>query len=102
MLFDGAQVGTLPSDSTGSFAGSISIPPGTAPGQHLLTVRGSACELNVVINVLGAQAAGLAFTGASSHTLTYVLAAIAAVVIGSVLVLGSRSPAFHRGVNALA
>jgi hypothetical protein len=88
--FDGVQVGTLPTDSSGSFAGRISIPLGTAPGQHLLTVRGSACELNAVINVLGRQAAALAFTGASSHTLTYVLAGVAAVAMGSVLVAGSR------------
>ena len=31
--------------------GASSIPPGTTPGQHLLTVRGSACELNAVITV---------------------------------------------------
>ena len=61
-----------------------------SPGQHLLTVRGSACELNAVINVLGAQAAALAFTGASNHTLTYVLVGVAAVAIGSVFVVGSR------------
>ena len=53
VLFDGAQTGTLPSDSQGNFAGSLSIPTGTPPGQHLLTVRGSACELNAVVNVLG-------------------------------------------------
>ncbi len=88
VLFDGVQVGTLLTDSQGSFAGKITIPLGTTPGQHLLTVRGSACELNAVINVLGA--ASLAFTGASSHTLTYVLAGAAAVMLGSVLVLGSR------------
>ena len=97
VLFDGVQVGTLPTDSQGNFAGSISIPLGTTPGQHLLTVRGSACELNAVINVLGAQAAALAFTGSSSHTLTYLLGGAAAVVFGSVLVLGLASPALHGG-----
>jgi hypothetical protein len=90
VLFDGSQVGTLPTDSGGNFAGRITIPPGTTPGQHLLTVRGSACELNAVINVLGAQAAALAFTGSSSHTLTYVLVGAAAVAMGGVLVMGSR------------
>jgi LPXTG-motif cell wall-anchored protein len=44
--------------------------------------------LSVVINVLAA--AGLAFTGASSHTTTYILIGIAAVVLGAVLVVGSR------------
>jgi LPXTG-motif cell wall-anchored protein len=88
VLFDGKQVGTLPTDSSGRFAGRITIPPGTPPGPHLLTVRGSVCELNVVINVLGARA--LAFTGSSSHTSTYVLAGAAAVVLGSAFVFGSR------------
>jgi LPXTG-motif cell wall-anchored protein len=87
VLFDGAQVGTLPTDSTGSFAGTIRIPQGTTPGPHLLTVRGSSCELNAVINVLGAAA--IAFTGAS-NTSTYVLAGIAAVALGAALVVGSR------------
>jgi hypothetical protein len=88
VLFDGAQVGTLPTDSTGSFAGTIKIPLGTAPGPHLLTVRGRSCELNAVINVLGAAA--LAFTGASNNTLTYVLSSAAAVVVGAAFVFGSR------------
>lgn len=88
VLFDGVQVGTLPTDSTGSFAGTITIPRGTRPGPHLLTVRGSTCELNVVINVLGAAA--IAFTGASSHTLTYVLAGAAAIALGCAFVVGSR------------
>ena len=90
VLFDGAQLGTVPSDPQGSFAGRLTIPLDASPGQHLLTVRGSACELNAVINVLGAQAAALAFTGASNHTLTYVLVGAAAVAIGSVFVVGSR------------
>jgi LPXTG-motif cell wall-anchored protein len=91
VLFDGSQVGTVPSDGGGNFAGSITIPQGTSPGDHLLTVRGSACELNVVVNVLGAAATrSLAFTGSSSHTLTYVLVGFVAVMVGAVLVFGSR------------
>jgi LPXTG-motif cell wall-anchored protein len=91
VLFDGSQVGTVPSDGAGNFAGSITIPQGTNPGDHLLTVRGSACELNVVVNVVGAAATrALAFTGSSSHTLTYVLVGFVAVMVGAVLVLGSR------------
>jgi LPXTG-motif cell wall-anchored protein len=91
VLFDGGQVGTVPSDGGGNFAGSITIPVGTNPGQHLLTVRGSGCELNTVITVAGAQATrALAFTGSSNHTLTYVLAGFAAVMFGGVLVFGTR------------
>jgi len=91
VLFDGGQVGSLPSDAQGNFAGSITIPAGTNPGQHLLTVRGSGCELNTVITVAGAEATrALAFTGSSNHTVTYVLAGLAAVMFGGVLVLGSR------------
>jgi hypothetical protein len=88
VLFDGKQIGTLPTDSSGGFAGKITIPQGTTPGAHLLTVRGSVCELNAVINVLGAGA--LAFTGSSNHTSTYVLAGAAAVVFGAAFVFGSR------------
>jgi LPXTG-motif cell wall-anchored protein len=49
--------------------------------------------LNATVNVAGA----LAFTGSSSHTGTYVLAGVAAVVIGFVLVLWSRRR--RRGVR---
>ena len=60
--------------------GASPSPVGTNPGQHLLTVRGSGCELNTVITVAGAQATrALVFTGSSNHTLTYVLAGFAAV-----------------------
>ena len=90
VLFDGAQVGTMPSDSGGNFAGSVTVPAGTNPGQHLITVRGSGCELNAVVTVVGAGATrALAFTGSSS-TLTYVLVGFAAVMFGGVLVLGTR------------
>ena len=86
VLFDGHLIGTISADADGRFAGSIQIPKGTAPGSHLLTVRGSGCEFNTTINVSG----NLAFTGSSNNTGTYVLAGIAAVVVGFVLVVGSR------------
>jgi len=95
VLFDHRPVGTIHSDSQGNFAGSLRIPPGTAPGVHLLTVRGAVCELNANITVLGGSR--LAFTGSSSHTTTYVLGGIAAVVVGLVLVVGSRRR--RRGVQ---
>jgi LPXTG-motif cell wall-anchored protein len=94
VLFDNRPIGTITSDSQGSFAGTITIPRGTAPGVHLLTVRGSVCVLNANITVLGGR---LAFTGSSSHTTTYVLAGIAAVVVGFVLVIGTRRR--RRGVR---
>ena len=72
-------------------AGSVTIPQGTSPGDHLLTVRGFACEFNVVVTVVGVAATrSLAFTGSSSHTLTYVLVGVVAVMLGAVFVLGSR------------
>jgi hypothetical protein len=86
VLFDGKQVGTLPSDAEGNFAGSLKVPVGTAPGSHLLTVKGQVCQLNATITVLG----GLAFTGTSNDTSTTVLIGVAAVVFGFVLVVGSR------------
>ena len=90
--FDGHPIGTIMSDAQGNFAGSISVPPGTAPGVHTLTVKGAVCVLNADIVVRGA----LAFTGSSSHTTTYVLAGFAAVVVGRVLVVSSRRR--RRGV----
>jgi len=92
VLFDGHPIGTISSDADGRFAGSIAIPKGTAPGTHLLTVRGSGCVFNTTITVAG----NLAFTGSSNHTGTYVLAGIAAVTVGFVLVVGSRRR--RRGV----
>ena len=68
-------------------------PVGTAPGVHALTIKGAVCVLNADITVRG----GLAFTGSSSHTTTYVLAGVAAVVVGFVLVVGTRRR--HRGVR---
>jgi hypothetical protein len=85
VLFDGTPVGTIQANAQGSFAGSISIPPGTAPGTHTITVKGSVCVLEVSITVVP-----LAFSGASSHTTTYALVAVAAIVVGAVFVLGSR------------
>jgi len=86
VLFDGHLIGTISSDADGRFAGSITIPKGTAPGTHLLTVQGSGCAFNTTITVAG----NLAFTGSSNNTGTYVFAGIAAVVVGFVLVIGSR------------
>jgi hypothetical protein len=86
VLFDETLVGTITANAQGAFAGSFTIPKGTAPGAHTLTVRGSTCELNVTITVSGA----LAFTGASSHTGTYVLLGIASIVMGAVLIVGAR------------
>jgi hypothetical protein len=93
ILFDGHSIGTISADAGGNFAGSISIPKGTAPGTHLLTVHGSGCVFNTTITVAGS----LAFTGSSSHTSTYVLGGIAAVVVGLVLLVGSQRR--RRGVR---
>ena len=84
--FDGTPIGTISADAQGSFAGSISIPLGTTPGAHTLTVKGAVCVLNASITVVGA----LAFTGSSNHTVTYVLGALAAIMLGFVLVVGTR------------
>ena len=94
VLFDNKLIGTIQSDAQGNFAGSLRIPPGTAPGIHLLTVRGAVCILNANINVLGGR---LAFTGSSNHTGTYVLAGLAAVIVGFILVVGTRRR--RRGVQ---
>ena len=90
-LFDGKPVGTVPADAQGNFAGQLNIPVSTSPGSHVITVRGSACELNVTVNVAGA----IAFTGSPDHTGTIVLGALLAIMVGMVLVLGARR---RRGV----
>jgi LPXTG-motif cell wall-anchored protein len=86
VLWDGKQVGTIPSDADGNFAGSLMVPITTAPGPHTLTIRGSACELSITINVLGAR---LALTG-TSNTGTFVMVGVTAVVIGLALAVGAR------------
>ena len=96
ILFDGKKVGTLLADAEGNFAGALKVPVGTAPGSHLLTVRGTGCELNVTITVLG----GLAFTGSSNDTFTTVLLGAAAVVLGLVLVIGARRRRSSSGSRA--
>jgi LPXTG-motif cell wall-anchored protein len=96
VLFDGKVIGTITANAQGAFAGSVTIPRDTPQGTHTLTVRGSTCELNATITVSGA----LAFTGASSHTSTYVLLGIAAIVLGMVLVVGTRRRRRGRRVAA--
>jgi len=86
VVFDGHSIGTVSADASGAFAGSIDIPKGTAPGTHLLTVHGASCVFNANITVAG----NLAFTGSSSNTSTYVLVGFAAVVVGLILVVGTR------------
>jgi hypothetical protein len=78
VLFDGQPIGTIASDATGAFADSIEVPRGTAPGTHLVGVRGANCSFNATVAVAG----NLAFTGSSSNTGTYVLVGVAAVVVG--------------------
>jgi hypothetical protein len=87
ITFDGQAVGTIAADASGTFAGSISIPRGTSPGEHALSVRGSNCSFNTTVTV---AASGLAFTGASGRTGTTVLVGIVAIVLGFVLVVGAR------------
>ena len=74
VLFDGVQVGTLPTDSAGNFAGSITIPQGTTPGPAPADRAGIRVRAQRGRSTCSGAAAALAFTGASSHTLTYVLA----------------------------
>ena len=52
MLFDGHQIGTIFSDA-GQVRRLDPIPKGTAPGTHVLTVRGSDCVFNDDITVAG-------------------------------------------------
>ena len=88
VLFDGKPIGTITVGQPGQLRRHrITIPRGTAPGVHILTVRGLGLRAQRQHHRPGRT---LAFTGSSSHTTTYVLAGIAAVVVGFVLVVGTR------------
>jgi LPXTG-motif cell wall-anchored protein len=86
VTFGDRSLGTVTADSNGAFSGSVSLPQSTGPGTYLLTVQGSTCAFNSTVTVAGK----LAFTGSSSQTSTYVLAGLAAVVLGFVLVVATR------------
>jgi LPXTG-motif cell wall-anchored protein len=86
VLFDGTQIGTVMAGQTGDFAGQVNVPPGTPAGTHVVTIKGATCESTFTVQVAGQ----LAFTGSSSHTSTFVLAGIAAIVVGTVLILATR------------
>jgi hypothetical protein len=86
VFFDGSPVGGLTADPSGSAVGSLTVPVGTKPGPHTITVRGSQCEASITINVLG----DLAFTGTANDTRTTVLVGVSVVAIGLVMVVGSR------------
>ena len=90
----GSRSARSASDATGSFAGSIERPQGHGAGHPPDRVRGAGCSFNANVVVAG----NLAFTGSSSNTGTYVLVGVAAVVVGCVLVVGSRRR--RHGVSA--
>lgn len=96
VLFDGTPVATVAADAQGNFSGQLKLPVTTSPGAHVVTVRGSSCELNVNVNVAGA----LAFTGSPDHTRTIVLVGVLAIMVGLVLVVGARRRRGIRGARA--
>jgi hypothetical protein len=93
VLFDGRPIGVITADAQGTAAGDVTIPAGTAPGTHDLTVKGATCVASTTVRVLGA----LAFTGASNDTGTTVLVGISVLAVGLVLVVGSRR---RRGLGS--
>jgi hypothetical protein len=86
VFFDGKPIGTVTAGETGDFSGAVSVPPGTPAGSHPVTISGATCSTSFTITVQG----NLAFTGSSSHTSTYVWGAVAAIMVGLVLVVATR------------
>ncbi|MFN8027842.1 MAG: LPXTG cell wall anchor domain-containing protein [Acidimicrobiia bacterium] len=86
VYFDGTPIGTIAAGTTGDFAGQVAIPSGTSAGTHVVTIKGATCESTFTVDVSGQ----LAFTGSSSHTSTFVLGGVAAILVGLVLILATR------------
>ncbi len=86
VYFDGTPIGTITAGQTGDFSGAVTVPTGTPPGTHTVTIQGATCTSTFTVAVEGT----LAFTGSSSHTGTYVWGGIAAIIVGLVLVVATR------------
>lgn len=86
VFFDGKPIGTVVAGQTGDFSGQVNVPAGTPAGAHVVTIQGATCESTFTVDVAGQ----LALTGSSSHTSTFVLVGITAIVVGIVLLLGTR------------
>lgn len=89
-------IGSTTSDTQGNFSGTITLPGSVTPGAH--TVFASCSSTKVIsapITVVGASEISLPFTGA--NVVPWVLAAIALIAAGTVLLLVRRRP---RGTPA--
>jgi len=102
IFLDGTSLGTAVVDASGSFSTSITIPAGTAPGSHVITVEGlgggTTCSPRTqsrTITVAGGGAAGggnLPFTGSNISAGMLILFAL--IVVGGIsLVAGRRRDA---------
>jgi len=88
VAFNGSTMTDTMSDAGGAVSGSFRIPSGTAAGDYSVAVSNTACSLAGTVTVL-AENGTLPHTG-SSNTIPIVLSALAAVVVGLVLVAAAR------------
>ena len=108
IFLDGTSVGTAVVDSKGNFSTDITIPAGTPPGPHIITVKGlgfgtgTTCgppqvQSRTITVGGGGQAGGnLPFTGSNISAGMLILFAL--IVVGAVsIVAGRRRDAHAKG-----
>jgi LPXTG-motif cell wall-anchored protein len=99
ILFDGAQVGTSATDPQGNFSTQVTIPSDAAPGSHTIRAVGPGCDVSTAVTVLAAAAVPrrgpIALTG-SQNTLPALWIGLAALALGTAIVVGARRRATVR------
>ncbi len=93
VTLDGVQLASLPTDATGSFSGTVTIPAGTKQGGHTLSAADSCSafvlgEHFTVLPAVAAAGSGLPFTGFIFWPLLG--GGAGAVVIGAALIVAGR------------
>jgi hypothetical protein len=104
------HVGTATADARGRHSHQYTVPSDATPGPHTITATGPAADgstlsLSATVTVRGAGgqvgAGAIPFTG-SSNALPAVWIALAALVLGSALVIGARRRATVRKQQVLS
>jgi LPXTG-motif cell wall-anchored protein len=108
LALDGQALGSVTTDGSGAASATVTIPSNITPGTHTLSASGDSgvggtCDPSTTLTVVGAAAGApgaaagrLAFTG-SSDTMPLVWIGIAALTIGTALLIGLRRRANTRG-----
>lgn len=97
-LDDGTVLGTATADDAGGFVQSITIPPSTSLGEHLITATCGEHQQFLRVDVLGESVEVVPVSGSalprtgSSNTAPLVGIGAGALVLGAAFVYGSRRP----------